>query len=122
MIGLERSNWELKLDAIKTILNTKFAALRFWFESTDLNNSNNDELEVNFIKQEIPNTINNWLVESVTLFNFENQSHNGAGSNQITRFKSYFNCKYFSYQYKIYLKLKLATRIPKQYHSLSMKS
>ena len=90
-------NSSAKLNAIKTILNTKFVALRFWFESNDLNNSNNDELEVIFIKQEIPNTINNWLAESVTLFNYDNQPHNGAGSNQITRFKSYSNCKYFSY-------------------------
>ena len=94
-------NSSAKLNAIKAILNTKFVALRLWFESNELNNSNNEEIETIFIRQEIPNALNNWLAESVTLFNLDNQSHSAASSNQIARFKFNFLFLIFCFFLKI---------------------
>ena len=84
------SLFSAKLNAIKTIFTTKFVALRLWYESNDANNSNNEDIETVFIKQEFVNVINEWLVESTGLIKTEVQPQNSTGSNQINRFNFEF--------------------------------
>ena len=80
-----------KTNAIKTLLNTKFAALRLWFESSEsvLASSNNEEICL-FMKQEFIDALNEWLAESAAMIKLdlnlkENLPQNSMNSNQIAK-------------------------------------
>ena len=90
------ANSSAKLNAIKTIFSTKFAALRLWYESNEHAATMQEEMEASVLKQEFVNVINEWLAEASALFGFDLGAVSGhKSSDQISRCAFHFldRCK-----------------------------
>jgi hypothetical protein len=85
--GSSSSSSSAKLNAIKTIMKLKFAALGLWFEGNDLNNVNNEEIEAIFIRQELAGAINKWLSEA-SEHSLLCENNQGEQQNQISSFRN----------------------------------
>ena len=83
-----------RMNAITGIFNTKFVALKLWFDGNET--TSNETLNISeeidaFLQQEFINVVNGWLKESVLLVNLSSvdlkENHQPQG-NQISNFKN----------------------------------
>lgn len=75
---------QAKINALKTLINTKFTALRLWFQSTELLNEtncliNNEEEVKQIVNQEFVELINTWLTEGMQNFKSNASKSNSTG-------------------------------------------
>lgn len=80
-----------RTNALRTILNSKFTALRLWFQTNDFLNDipNKEEIE-QILNQEFINSFNEWLDESVQYCNKNVPDAKISNPNQIARFQIFF--------------------------------
>lgn len=88
ILCLNSSSLTNKSSAVKTIMNTKFTALRLWFDSNELTNDtienlNTEEIDT-FIKEDLAGSINGWLDEAKLSLGNDPKSAN-QNSNQISK-------------------------------------
>ena len=88
ILSLNSSSSTNKSNAVKTIMNIKFTALRLWFDTNELTNGsgenlNSEEIDA-IIKEDFLGTINGWLEEAKSSAGNDFKSAN-QNSNQIAR-------------------------------------
>jgi hypothetical protein len=74
-----------KTNASKILMNTKFAALRLWYDTVELlndSNGNSNELDA-ILSNEFSSVLNNWISE-VNVYN-QQMSRETSNSNQIAK-------------------------------------
>ncbi|CAF0881111.1 unnamed protein product [Brachionus calyciflorus] len=93
ILGLNNSNvsysstvTSAKINAVKSFMNMKFIALKLWFDSSELENSENSDID-NLINIEFSENSNSLIKEAIGLIGLD--SNPNMTSNQISNYKNF---------------------------------